>query len=334
MPAVRRNETRRELRRLGVQLEPADRSRLPRRGLAHLFLELRNLRGEALQSALGNALGDRDLVVAYPRADGTLPAPHAGRSVAPIERDGSPIAALVYDASLDDDPELVEAVTAAAAIALETERLQAESQAQLAELQASRERIVAAGDAERRRLERNRTTALNNASSPLPANSASSRPTSTATRRRPKKWSTPQAISSPSRSRSCASSRAAFIPPSWSTGSPRPSTHSPGARRSRRPSHATRPSDCPRRSSSPPTSWRVRRWPTWPNTPHATERRSRSRAPIAGSPSRSPTTASAARTRPRDQGCAAWPTGSRLGGSLLVTSPAGAGTVVNAELPI
>ena len=61
----------------------------------------------------------------------------------------------MYDASLDDDPELVEAVSAAAAIALENERLQAESQARLAELQASRERIVAAGDAERQRLERN-----------------------------------------------------------------------------------------------------------------------------------------------------------------------------------
>jgi signal transduction histidine kinase len=49
----------------------------------------------------------------------------------------------------------VEAVAAAAAIALENELLQIESQARLAELQASRERIVAAGDAERRRLERN-----------------------------------------------------------------------------------------------------------------------------------------------------------------------------------
>ena len=72
----------------------------------------------------------------------------------PVERDGRRLASLVYDSSLDDDPELVEAVSAAAAIALENERLLAESQARLAELQASRERIVAAGDAERRRLER------------------------------------------------------------------------------------------------------------------------------------------------------------------------------------
>ena len=46
-------------------------------------------------------------------------------------------------------------MSAAAAIALENEQLHAESQERLAELVASRERIVAAGDAERRRLERN-----------------------------------------------------------------------------------------------------------------------------------------------------------------------------------
>ena len=65
---------------------------------------------------------------------------------------------LIYDASLDDDPELVEAVAATAAIALDDARLRAEAENRLAELRASRERLVAAGDAERRRLERNSTT--------------------------------------------------------------------------------------------------------------------------------------------------------------------------------
>jgi signal transduction histidine kinase len=46
-------------------------------------------------------------------------------------------------------------VAAAAGIALDDARLHAESEDRLAELRASRERIVAAGDAERRRLERN-----------------------------------------------------------------------------------------------------------------------------------------------------------------------------------
>ena len=73
----------------------------------------------------------------------------------PIEHEGRPIAALHYDASLDDDPELVEAVAAAAGLALENERLTEQSAVRLAELMASRERLVSAGDSERRRLERN-----------------------------------------------------------------------------------------------------------------------------------------------------------------------------------
>jgi signal transduction histidine kinase len=49
----------------------------------------------------------------------------------------------------------LEAVVAAAAIAIANERLQAESAQRVLELRASRERLVTAGDAERRRLERN-----------------------------------------------------------------------------------------------------------------------------------------------------------------------------------
>jgi signal transduction histidine kinase len=84
-----------------------------------------------------------------------VPPVAADRSVATVESDGTELVALVYDASLDDDPELVEAVRAAAGMALENERLHAEAHSRLAEVQASRERIVAASDAERRRLERN-----------------------------------------------------------------------------------------------------------------------------------------------------------------------------------
>lgn len=154
--AVRgRDEMRGELHQLGVRTERPRPSRPPRRGLAELLRELRGMRGEALQAALGKALGDPELVVVQVGPDGTPPAPDDRRSVAPVERDGRQFAALVYDAALDEDPELVQAVAAAAAIALENELLQAESQDRLAQLQASRERIVAAGDAERRRLERN-----------------------------------------------------------------------------------------------------------------------------------------------------------------------------------
>jgi signal transduction histidine kinase len=137
------------------------RSRLARGGLAELFRELGGLRGERLQSGLAKSLGDPGLVLAYREGDAyrdvhgePLELP-AGRKVAAVERDGRELGALVYDPLLDDDPELVQAVSAAAAIALDDERVQAESAATLAELRASRERIVAVGDAERRRLERN-----------------------------------------------------------------------------------------------------------------------------------------------------------------------------------
>jgi signal transduction histidine kinase len=107
-------------------------SRLARGGLADLFRRLPTMRSEELEPALAKALGDPTLAIV--RGD---PEVGLGRSSAPIDEE----AVLVYDASLDEDPELIEAVTAAAAIALE-------SRARL-------ERIVTAGDTERRRLERN-----------------------------------------------------------------------------------------------------------------------------------------------------------------------------------
>jgi signal transduction histidine kinase len=141
------------------------RSRLARGGLADLFRTLRDLQPVQLQSALGRAVGDPGLVIGYCRPDGSLtdaagatvtpPEPDGDRSVAWVERDGRQVAALVYDTSLDDDPELVEAAQAAAAVALENRDLHAAVEAHLAELRESRERIIAAGDAERRRIERN-----------------------------------------------------------------------------------------------------------------------------------------------------------------------------------
>jgi signal transduction histidine kinase len=72
-----------------------------------------------------------------------------------VERDGRRVAAVVHDAALTDDPGLLDAALAAAGLALENERLQAELRARLEDLRASRARIVAAADVERRRLERN-----------------------------------------------------------------------------------------------------------------------------------------------------------------------------------
>lgn len=72
----------------------------------------------------------------------------------PVKRSDAPGAALVHDVGLAGQRPLLEAAGSAARIALENARLHAELQAQLAEVRASRARIVAAGDAERRRLER------------------------------------------------------------------------------------------------------------------------------------------------------------------------------------
>jgi signal transduction histidine kinase len=73
-------------------------------------------------------------------------------AVTVIERDGHPYAAMVHDRAVSDV--VVRGVASAAAITLENERLHAELRAQLAEVRASRARIVAAGDRERRRVER------------------------------------------------------------------------------------------------------------------------------------------------------------------------------------
>jgi signal transduction histidine kinase len=117
-----------------------------------------------LREVLARSLGDPDLRVAYPLTDparlvdatGTSvdPAEHEGRTVTPLARHGHTVAMLFHRQGLLDDPAVVDEVVAATRLALENERLQAEVLAQLEDLRASRARIVATGDAERRRLER------------------------------------------------------------------------------------------------------------------------------------------------------------------------------------
>jgi signal transduction histidine kinase len=65
-----------------------------------------------------------------------------------------PVLAIVHDSALDEDPELVEAAGAAAVLALENSRLEHDLRRTVDDLRASRERIVRAGAAERRKLER------------------------------------------------------------------------------------------------------------------------------------------------------------------------------------
>lgn len=82
-----------------------------------------------------------------------LPARGSGRVVTAIEDRGEQIAVLVHDEGVLGDRKLVDSVAAVARIAVVNARLQAEAQARADELEASRRRIIEAGDAERRRLE-------------------------------------------------------------------------------------------------------------------------------------------------------------------------------------
>ncbi|MCA1693477.1 MAG: histidine kinase, partial [Actinobacteria bacterium] len=78
-----------------------------------------------------------------------------GRAFTPIDRGGKPVAALIHDPALLGDPQRLQAATEAASLAIDNERLKAQLHAQLAEVHASRARIVDAGDRELRRVERN-----------------------------------------------------------------------------------------------------------------------------------------------------------------------------------
>ena len=142
-------------------------ARLARSALGDLVVELRaELAPSDLRDALARALRDPSLDLAYwlpefatysdvdgrPLDIGDL---GRGRATTLIDRKGEHVAALLHDPSLRDEPELLGAVTAAAGIAVENGRLQAELRARLEELRGSRARVIDAGQKERQRLERN-----------------------------------------------------------------------------------------------------------------------------------------------------------------------------------
>ncbi|HYN91206.1 MAG TPA: sensor histidine kinase [Thermoleophilaceae bacterium] len=118
-----------------------------------------------LRDALADALDDPsvELVFWLPErgrfVDGRghefeLPEGDPTRDVVRVEREGDCVAAIVHDGTLPQTREHVQAVGAAAALALENERLDAELRAKLDELRNSRERMLQIGLQERRRLER------------------------------------------------------------------------------------------------------------------------------------------------------------------------------------
>src|SRR6266540_1941945 len=139
-------------------------ARRTRSSLARLVVELsESAPAGGLREALARSLGDPELEIAYLVGEERY-ADARGRTVdlasvdvraaTPLLRDGRPLAVLLHRTDLVENPQLIDEVASAARLGLENERLQAEVRAQLEDLRASRARIVEAGDAERRRLER------------------------------------------------------------------------------------------------------------------------------------------------------------------------------------
>jgi signal transduction histidine kinase len=81
--------------------------------------------------------------------------PGDGRERVPVERGGLPLGLVLHDPAGQENPTLLRKVVEAAGLAIEIARLHVALLRQLAEVEASRSRIVAAGNEERRRLERN-----------------------------------------------------------------------------------------------------------------------------------------------------------------------------------
>ena len=119
---------------------------------------------EAIGAVLAQALGDPGLQLLFRLPGGEVDVDATGRVVdgagapgrarTPVRRGTIPLATVVHDAALGERPDLLESVIGAAGLAIEIARLGVEARRQLAEVEESRARIVAAGYEERRRLER------------------------------------------------------------------------------------------------------------------------------------------------------------------------------------
>jgi signal transduction histidine kinase len=123
-------------------------------------------RPSELQDALAEAVEDPTLRVVY-RVEGAspgwvdvegraveAPAPGSGRCLTEVHDGDRLVAGVVHDDALSDDTEFVRAVASYALVVLENARLGATVEASLEEVLASRARLLASADRERRRIER------------------------------------------------------------------------------------------------------------------------------------------------------------------------------------
>jgi signal transduction histidine kinase len=141
------------------------RARRTRRALAQLVLDIgaAPMPGE-VRAWLAHSLGDPTIALLYRLEGGewidaegreTALSPPAGGEATRVRAAGKDVFAVIHRRGLLDDPTLLSELVTTASLALEHDRLHAACRARLEQLRASRARIVAEADTQRRQLERN-----------------------------------------------------------------------------------------------------------------------------------------------------------------------------------
>ena len=132
--------------------------------VTNLMVELGESRSGVLRDALAHVLRDPSLEVAYHSMDTgdyrdqsgrvvSVPPTVGGRATTLVERESRPFAVLVHDASVLDEPALVDAVATATRLSTANTTLTEELRSQIGEAAAARRRLMLADVEERRRLE-------------------------------------------------------------------------------------------------------------------------------------------------------------------------------------
>jgi signal transduction histidine kinase len=136
------------------------------RRIAEFLEELRAGRAapEGIEALLRELVGDPRLELRFflphsqlyvdTRGIAAADPPEDLRQRTPIERAGTPVGIVLHQPPTPDQPDLLPRLVEAGGLAIEIARLRVELRRQLAEVEASRARIVAAGNEERRRIER------------------------------------------------------------------------------------------------------------------------------------------------------------------------------------
>ncbi len=132
----------------------------PAAAVTGLVIDLGAAGDQTLSARLGRALGDPNLVVAFPVERGYVDEQghaiivgraDANRVVTPIRRDGRELAVVVHDRALLAVSRLLEDVAGALKVALANAQMQGELRVRVAAVDASRRRLAMAAEAERRR---------------------------------------------------------------------------------------------------------------------------------------------------------------------------------------